>query len=300
MPVLVIGATGYIGSNVTRHLQAAGYDVVALARTDASAERLDRAGITVCRGDLSAPDTIRAAAANADAIIHAAVGVQVGLVSEADVAAVDVMIDALAGTGRPLILTSGVAVYAGIATGPVDEDTALEAALPAQVPRIRLEERVLRAAERHVRPVVLRPGFGYGRGGAGLLLRVQLERARRTGIGAYIGDGSGLFPVVHVDDLARAYLSALAHGQASSIFNVVGRTHSAHEIAAAVSYAVGAEGRTVSLSGDEARDAWGPLAPVLRGLPPVSAVRATVELRWTPQAPSLMYELVYGSLRHSP
>jgi nucleoside-diphosphate-sugar epimerase len=297
LPILVVGATGYIGSNVTRHLRAAGYDVVALARSDVSAERLGSEGVSVCRGDLSAPDTIRAAGANVDAIIHVAVGVQVGLVSEADVAAVDAMIDALAGTGRPLILTSGVAVYAGVGSAIVDEETPLETALPTQVPRIRLEERVVRAAERRVRAVVLRPAFGYGRGGAGLLLRVQLERARRTGVGAYTGDGSALFPVVHVDDLARAYLSALELGQAGSIFNIVGRTHSAREIAAAMSHSVGGQGRIASLSADEARDAWGPLAPVLRGFPPVSAVRATVELRWTPREPSLMYELVHGSLR---
>ena len=299
MPILVIGATGYIGSNVTRHLRGAGYDVVALARSDASAERLGRAGVAVSRGDLSARDTIRAAAANADAIIHVAVGVQVGLVSEAEVAAVDAMIDALAGTGRPLILTSGVAVYAGVAAAAVDEETPLETAVPTQVPRIRLEERVVRAAQRGVRAVVLRPAFSYGRGGAGLLLRVQLERARRTGVGAYTGDGSALFPVVHVDDLARAYLSALELGQAGSIFNIVGRTHSAREIAAAMSHSAGGDGRIASLSADEARDAWGPLAPVLRGFPPVSAVRATVELRWTPREPSLVYELVHGSLRLS-
>ena len=297
MPILVVGATGYIGSNVTRHLRGAGHDVVALARSAASAERLGRAGVAVFRGDLSAPDTIRAAVASADAVIHVAVGVQVGLVSEADVVAVDAMVDTLAGSGKPLILTSGVAVYAGVAATTVDEATPLETAVPTQVPRIRLEERVVRATERGVRAVVLRPAFSYGRGGAGLLLRVQLERARRTGVGAYIGDGSGLFPVVHVDDLARAYLSGLELGQAGSIFNIVGRTHAAREIAAAMSHSVGGHGRIASLSADEARDAWGPLAPVLRGFPPVSAVRATVELRWTPREPSLMYELAHGSLR---
>jgi nucleoside-diphosphate-sugar epimerase len=229
MRIFVAGATGYIGTAVTRRLCAAGHDVVGLARSDASAERLARAGVGVHRGDLAAPATIRAAATDADAVVHVAVGVQVGLVSEVDVAAFDAMVDAMAGTGRPLVVTSGVAVYAGSAAAAVDEDTPLETPLPAQVPRIRLEERVVQAAERGVRTVVLRPGFGYGHAAAGLLIRVQVERARRTGIGAYVGDGGGLFPVVHVDDLAGAYLRAVEHGRAGSRFNIVGRTHSARE-----------------------------------------------------------------------
>jgi nucleoside-diphosphate-sugar epimerase len=295
--VFVVGATGYIGTSVSRHLRAAGHEVVGLARSDASADCLARDGVAVHRGDLADHGSIRDAATEADAIVHAAVGVQVGLVSDVDVAAVDAMIDGLAGTGRPLILTSGVAVYAGSAAGVVDEDTPLDSALPAQIPRIQLEDRVVRAAERGVRTVVLRPGFGYGHARAGLLIRVQLDRARRTGVGAYIGDGSGLFPVVHVDDLARAYVRAVEHGRAGARFNVVGGTYSAREIAAAVSHAVGGGGHTASLSVDEARDAWGLLAGVLLDFPPVSALRATAELGWTPREASLPYELVHGSLR---
>ena len=297
MRIFIAGSTGYIGTAVSRYLRVCGHQVVGLARSDASAQRLASEGIAVHRGELADAASIKSGAAAADAVVHVAVGVQVGLVSEVDVAAVDAMVDALEGTGRALVVTSGVAVYAGSAAAAVDETTSLETALPAQVPRIRLEERLAQAAHRGVRTVVLRPGFGYGRGGAGLLIRVQLERARATGIGAYIGDGGGLFPVVHVDDLADAYLRALERGRAGSLFNIVGRTHSAREIAEAVSHAAGGGGATVSLSLDEARDAWGPLAGVLVGFPPVSALRATVELGWTPREPSLLYELVHGSLR---
>ena len=300
MRIFLAGATGYIGGAVARHLRDAGHEVVGLARSDASAERLAGAGMAVHRGDLTDPASIRAAATDADAVVHAAVGVQVGLVSDADVAALDAMVDALAGTGRALLVTSGVAVYAGSAAATADEDTPLETPLPGQVPRIRLEERVVRAAERGVRSLVIRPGFGYGRGGAGLLIRLLIERARLTGVGAYIGDGAGHFPVVHVDDLAAAYRLALEHGGAGSRFNVVGRTHAAREIAAAASHAAGGGGRTASLSLDEARGAWGPLAHVLLGLPLVSSLRATVELGWTPREASLPYELVHGSLRQRP
>jgi nucleoside-diphosphate-sugar epimerase len=297
MRIFLTGATGYIGSAVARHLRAAGHAVVGMARSDASAERLVQAGLAVHRGDLADAGSVAAAVREADAVVHVAVGVQLGHASATDLAAVDAMVDGLAGTDRPLVVTSGVAVYAGSRAAAVDEDTPLDAVLPTQVARVQLELRVVRAAERGVRTIVLRPSPAYGQARAGLLISAQLDYARRTGFGAYIGDGGGLFPVVHVDDLAGAYLRALEHGAAGSRFNIVGGTHSTREIAGAVSHAVGGGGRTASLSPDAARDAWGPLANALGGFPPVSALRAVVELGWAPREASLPYELVHGTFR---
>ena len=107
------------------------------------------------------------------------------------------------------------------------------------------------------------------------------------------------YAAVHVDDLAAAYLAALERGRAGAIYNVLGAAYPTREVAEAVSHAVGADGRTVSITADAAREAWGPLARLPVAFPPVMAVRAALELEWTPRAPSLLSELVHGTLRRT-
>jgi nucleoside-diphosphate-sugar epimerase len=188
-------------------------------------------------------------------------------------------------------------VYAGTRDGVVDESTPLDAAVLPQRPRVRLEERALRAAERGVRTVVLRPAHVYGRGQAGLFTRMQIDYAVRAGAGAYVGDGATPYATVHVDDLAAAYLAALERAPAGSRYNLVGGTIPTRELAGAVGYAAGAGGRTVALTAAEALAAWGPLAGTLMSTPLVASLRAVVDLGWTPRAASLPYELVHGTLR---
>lgn len=298
MHLFVTGASGFIGGAVARHLARNGHTITALARSEGSAERLAAEGFRVHRGDLNAPDSFRSAAAAADGVIHTAVGFPKG-VTEADAAALDAMIEALAGRDAPLLLTSGLAVYAGLQNAVVDEDTPLDAAIPPQLPRVRLEEQALRAAARGIRAVVLRPAHAYGHGQAGRFTLMQLDYAGRTGAGAYVGEGAMGYGTVHIDDLAAVYRLALEQAPAGSRYNIVGHTVTTRALAGAVSHAVGAGGRTVSLTSEEAQEAWGPLGGLLASFPTVSALRAVVELAWTPRAPTLPYELVHGSLRRS-
>lgn len=298
MHLFVTGATGLIGGGIARRLAREGHTVTALARSESSANRLASDGLRVHRGDIDRPDSLRAAVAAADGVVHVAVGFPKG-VTDADVAAVDTMIEALEGRSAPFILTSGLAVYAGIDAPFVDEDTPLDTAIPAQLPRIRLEERVIRASERGVRTVVLRPAHVYGHGQAGRFTVMQLEYAERAGLGGYVGEGTTPYSSVHIDDLAAVYVAALERAPAGSLYNVLAQTVSTRELAGAVSHAAGAAGRTASLSPGEAREAWGPLSGLLAAFPVVSALRAVVELEWTPRAATLPYELVHGSLRRS-
>lgn len=297
MKLFITGASGYIGGAVAAHLVRLGHDVTALARSDASAANLESAGVRVHRGDLSDPATFASAVAAADGVVHAAVGPR-GVTAE-DEAVVETMVGALAGRGAPLILTSGLGVYAGVRQPVVDEETPLDEAVAMQQPRIRLERQVMRAAERGVHTVVIRPAHVYGHGRGGLFTRLQLEYAERTGAGAVVGDGAALYGTVHADDLAAAYAAALERAPAGSVYNVAGQSHTFREVAGAMSHAVGGGGRTVPLTLDEAREAWGPLSALMTAVPPVSALRATVDLGWTPRAPSLTWELTHGSLRRA-
>ncbi len=295
MRVFVTGATGLIGGAVADALVARGDEVVALARSEETAAAARARGLGVHRGDVADPASLAEGARTCDAVVHTAVGLPRG-VTEADGAALDALIGAL--PGRPVVLTTGLGVYFGLGGALLDEDSALDGALPAQQPRIALEQRAVAGASR-ARTIVVRPAHVYGRGGAGLFTRLQLDYAAKHGVGGYVGDGTGTYGTVHVDDLAAAYLLALDSGRPGSVYNVVGGSHPMREVAAAVAHAVGAGGRTVALTRDEAVAAWGPMAAALAGTPPVSALRATVELGWTPRHPTFAWELTHGSLRRA-
>jgi nucleoside-diphosphate-sugar epimerase len=148
-----------------------------------------------------------------------------------------------------------------------------------------------------VRPVVIRPGYVYGDGSAGIFTRILLDAARTAGRGVFVGDGNGLFAVLHLHDLAAAYVAALTDPSASDRYNLVAQTMTTRDVATAMSLGLGAGGSIAALTLDEAVERWGPLGRGLLGGPMVSAVRATAELRWSPSGPSLAYELIHGSLR---
>jgi nucleoside-diphosphate-sugar epimerase len=220
-----------------------------------------------------------------------------GLVRDADHEVVDAMVSELADRHGTLILTSGLAVYQGYRVPFVDESTPLDDVVERQRPRVALEERVLAAAARGVRPVVIRPGHVYGGGSAGIFTRTLLDAARSAGHGVYVGDGNGLFATLHRDDLAAAYVAALTDSSALGRYNLVAQTFAMRDVATAMSHGVGGGGSTSTLTLDEAVERWGPIGRGLLGGPMVSSVRATAELAWSPSGPSLPYELIHGTLR---
>ena len=297
MRVFVTGATGYIGGAVVRAVQHAGHEVVGLARSERAAEALIGVGCEPHLGDIADPAGLAPALAGADAVIHTAVGMGGGIVGDADHAVVDAMVSGLAERNGTLILTSGLAVYTGYRVPFVDESTPLDDVVAPQRPRVALEERVLAAGVDGVRPVVIRPGHVYGGGSAGTFTRTLLDAARSAGHGVFVGDGNGLFAVLHLDDLAAAYVAALTDSSASGRYNLVAQTIAMRDVATAMSHGVGGGGSTSPLTLDEAVERWGPLARGLLGGPMVSSVRATAELRWSPSGPSLAYEVIHGSLR---
>ena len=222
MRIFVTGASGWIGSAVVPELLKAGHEVVGLARSEASAQRLVAAGATVQRGDLDDPDGLRDATTSADGVIHLAfrhdllyAGDMAGA-AVVDRQAIEVLGEALAGSNRPLVIASGVF---GIAPGrKVTEQDGIEAAEGTDGPIDGASDRMANAhytaslAAHGVRSCVLRlPPTCHGDGDNGFMA-ILVGVARDRGVSGYVGDGSARWPATHRLDVARAFRFAVGEG----------------------------------------------------------------------------------------
>lgn len=285
MRVLLAGATGYVGSAAAEALRAAGHEVVALARSDEAAARLEAAGCGVRRGDLAEPDTVTPLVGDSDAVIHAA-----ALAGGADAAAVEAVLGTLEGTGKAFVYTSGAWVLGSPGDRVADEDAPTEA--PELVAwRPAVERAVLAAAGRGVRSVVLRPAMVYGRGGGSVAALVR--SGRRKGVVRYVGDGRQRWSFVHVDDLAELYVPALDAAPGTLLNAAAGPVLRAREVAEAAAAASGARAEAWPL--EEARAALGPYADALALDLQVAGERARRLLGWRPRRPDVLAELREGS-----
>ncbi len=277
MRVFVTGATGFVGSAILPKLLAAGHQVLALARSEASAAALTDAGAEVHRGDLHDLQALRAGAAGADGVIHAAFDHDFSKFvenSEADRRAIEAMGEAVAGSDRPLIITSGLPLVQGRAA--TEEDGATGGRSP------RTSEQVAMAlADRGVRAAVVRMSQVHDRDKQGLAT-YMVAVARDKGVSAYIGSGVNRWPAVHRLDAGAIYLLALEKAVAGARYHAVDEEGVAMQgIAEAIGQ--GLNMPVVSLSQERAPDHFGWLAmPVGMDAPATSALTRE-RLSWAPE-----------------
>jgi nucleoside-diphosphate-sugar epimerase len=294
MHVFLAGATGYIGTAVAERLRAAGHTITGLARSDAAAARLTAAGITPVRGDFSDPGSLGSAARASDGVISLATTYDAAI----DGAAVDAILDALAGSDKPFVYTSGVWVY-GNTGGRVVDETSPQNPVGLVQWRQGIEDRVRKAAPRRIRTVVISPAIVYGRGGG--IPAGFVQSARDEGSARYVGTGENRWPFVHIDDLADLYLLALERAPAGSLLlGAAGQSHTVREVATAASRGAGAEGRTVSWPLEEARQTLGAYADALALDQQVSGRYAQELLGWRPHRPDVLEDIEHGSYAGAP
>jgi nucleoside-diphosphate-sugar epimerase len=215
--VLVTGATGYIGAAVVDALGARGHVVVATARTRRARAALLTIGLSPVAADLREPQSLAAAAAGCDAVVHAAAtqDEEMGPVEQAAVRA----LLAAAEDGAAFVYTSGVWVYPSAPAGRLlDEDSATDP-VATLAWRPALEAEVLAARGRGLRTAVIRPGMVYGHGGGPL--NQFAANAGADGIPRYVGDGENSWSLVHVEDLAELYALVLERAPAGTLVNGV-------------------------------------------------------------------------------
>jgi nucleoside-diphosphate-sugar epimerase len=291
MKIFVTGGSGYIGSAVALRLKKAGHAVTALVRSPEKAKDLAAAGIKLAKGDLSNPASYAATAYGSDAVVHTAIDYGPESV-ELDKKTLQTARELLRGrVGATLIYTSGIWVL-GPTEGetPVDESAALK---PAKIAAWRAphEQLALEAQKDGIRAVVVRPGIVYG-GARGGIPAGFFGTAMKSGAAQVVGDGSNVWPMVHIDDLAELYVRAVERAPAGSIFFAVdGSQHTAQQVAEAAAKAAGKDGQVQTLSLDQARQSLGaPYAEALALSQRISGEKARNELDWRPRHESFVNE----------
>ena len=262
MKILVIGASGYIGSHVAAVFAGAGHGVWALHRPGGAPPPARYSRVA---GDLAEPGSLTAAAAGYDRVIHAGAPVD----DSTDRAGAE----ALLSSGSPVLYTTGAAV---LGAGTQDEDSPADPH-PIAAGRPAIEHRVLRAGG-----WVIRPGMVYGDDG-GLVHGLLTTKAAERGTGVYIGPPGTRWPVVHVDDLAALYLAVATRAAPGTIWHGASETVRLDAIATALG-----GGTAASWPVPEASTELGLLADLFTRDQDVSAAKTRAALGWAPAWTSIV------------
>ena len=298
MRIFVTGASGWIGSAVVPELLGAGHEVVGLARSEASAQRLEAAGALVQWGDLDDPDGLAKAASDSDGVIHlafqheVAFGGNFAAAAAADRRAVEAMGATLADSGRPLVLASGML---GLTAGRVateDDGLVPSAEVRANPASRRLATALftLSLAGTGVRSSVLRlPPTVHGDGDHGFMATL-VGIARQRGVAGYVADGTNRWPAVHRSDAARLARLAVEAAPAGSVLHAVGDEGvEFRQIAEAMGRHLGVP--TASVDPVDAAEHFAHLGHFVALDSPASAAVTRELLAWEPTGPSLLGDL---------
>ncbi len=290
MRVFLTGATGFIGSFLVRELIDAGHEVLGLSRSQTGAEALLRAGAEVFHGDVNDLNRLRAAAEAADGVIHAAFNHDFANLkqhSEEDRKTIETLGEVLAGSDRPLLITSGTGLARSKSgSAAVESDDHVTS---AEFPRAACEEAADALIAKGGRVMVMRlPQVHDTRRFGRVTQHIQL--ARQHGRVAYVGEGNNRLPAVHVSDAVRLYRLALEAGRAGARYHAVAEEGVAlRDIAGVIGD--GLKLPVESITQQEAPSYFGGLAHLATIDLAASSSLTREELAWNPTGPDLLTDL---------
>jgi nucleoside-diphosphate-sugar epimerase len=303
MRIFVTGASGWIGSAVVEELIDSGHDVIGLARSDSTAMAPAAAGAQVHRGSLDDLESLRSAAAASDGVIHLAFNHDMAFsgdfqgAADADRRAVEAFADALARSGRPLVIASGTL---GLSVGSVATErdghgtqTPLDAHGGGPRTRWETSELTLALASRAIRSCVVRlPPTNHGDGDTGFI-KTLVNIARETGVAGYLGDGANRWPAVHRLDSAHLFCLAIENAPAGSTLHAVADEGvPLRDIAAVVGRHL--EVPVESIPAEKAAEHFTWMAGFVGIDSPASSALTRQEMGWQPTRPGLIEDLDEG------
>jgi nucleoside-diphosphate-sugar epimerase len=289
MRIFLTGATGFIGSALVPELIQAGHQVVGMARSDAGAHALIGAGAEVHRGSLEDPESLRSGAAKADGVIHMAFDHDFSKfveICEKDRRAIAALGSALAGSDRPLIITSGTGVGSG-QHGELATEDVFNTSHPN--PRIGSELAGNALLEAGINVSVVRLPQVHNPFKQGLITPL-IDIARKKGVLAYVGEGRNRWPAGHLSDVVRLYRLAVEAREPGARYHAVGEEGiSSREIVEALGRGLNLP--VVSIAPEEAAAHFGWMAMFVGLDMPASSARTQARLGWHPTGPTLIADL---------
>ncbi|MFK5978834.1 MAG: NAD-dependent epimerase/dehydratase family protein [Rhizobiaceae bacterium] len=292
MKIFCTGASGYIGGSVAARLATIGHEVIGLSRSNTSDEMIRQIGATPLRGSLDDRDILQAAAREADMVVNSANADHMG--------AVEALLEALEGSGKKFVHTSGSSLVGQRTQGELsseifDEETPVSPS-PARAARVSLNKLILASTDRGIHPIVVCPSLIYGLGlGAdphSMQVPWMIELARKYGVGKHIGAGENVWSNVHMNDLVDLYLLAIEKAPAGGFYYAENGEMSMKELAESISRMLGFgdKAETISMADAEAEWGEGPANDTMASNSRVRGVKGRA-LGWAPSAPSLLDEV---------
>lgn len=290
MRVFVTGASGGIGSAVVEELVAHGHEVVGLARSESSAQKVVAAGGTPRSGGLGDLAVLADAARESDGVIHLAFSndfsdLERSIAEEG--LAMDTIGAALVGTDKPFVIVSGTTTAPGRAATEQDP-TVTDGPVGGRGVNA---QRILDLASQGVRTSAVRlPRSVHERYVAYGFAGILIATAQRSGVAAYVGDGSQRWPAVHRRDAAVLFRIMLETGQPGTVVNAVGdEGDTMLSLASAI-------GEQLGVPVQEApAEAFGPLGTIFGIDQPASSAWTRETYGWVPAHPSLLADLEAGN-----
>jgi len=293
MRVFVTGASGFVGSAIVKELLQAGHQVLGMVRTDSAAQALTKTGAEAYFGNLDDLESIKKGAAQCDAVIHTAFNHDFSRMKancENDRQVILALGSALAGSNKPLVITSGIGVLRSDTPLTTENDKAPGADVS---PRAASEEAAYAVAGQGVKTYIVRlPPTVHAQGDHGFIPMV-MGMAKEKGQSVYIGEGHNRWAAVHRLDAAVVYRLIIEKQPEQMVFHAVAEEGIPfRQIATAIGK--GLHIPTVSKNGNDAEAHFGWFTHFAGMDRPASSEQSRKTLGWAPTHPGLLEELVPG------